>query len=637
MLANRRQGCLRSNTMSTAVKQFHEEEQIGKTYDWQVARRLLRYLKPYVKQLVPALVLTLLLNLLGILQPKFTQYAIDWFIIPKRTDYLTLFVMIYLGSQFLRLVFSYFQSVLLNSVGQYVMFDLRREIYDKLQHQEVAYYDRNPVGRIMTRLTADVDALNELFTSGVTDLLGDLVMIVAIVAVMIYMDWRLTLVSLLTVPMLFAATTWFRKGARRGYDLVRIKIARIYSFLQEHFSGAQTVQLFNAEAKSLARFARINDEHRQANIDTIYYYAVFFPLVDFIGAVGIALIIWYGGYRVMQSALTLGGIVAFIQYSSFLFQPIRDISDKYNVLQGAVVASHRIFKALDLPILITSPRTPLKQGRAEGRIEFENVWFAYHDEEWVLKDVSFAVQPGQSVALVGHTGSGKTTITNLLMRFYDVQKGRILLDGVDVRDWDLQSLRENFAVVLQDIFLFTGTVESNIRLGREDISDERVQWAATEVRADNFIQRLPQSYQSEVRERGAGLSVGQKQLISFARALAFDPALLILDEATSSIDTETEQLIQEAIARVMRNRTSVIVAHRLSTIQRADTIIVMHHGEIREQGSHQELLSQQGLYWKLYKLQYSDPTWLTEAKEEEPEQITYRPRGPSFSFGEGMG
>jgi ABC-type multidrug transport system fused ATPase/permease subunit len=301
------------------------------------------------------------------------------------------------------------------------------------------------------------------------------------------------------------------------------------------------------------------------------------------------------------------------------------------------VASHRIFKALDLPILITSPQTSLKTGRAEGRIEFENVWFAYNNEEWVLKDVSFTVQPGQSVALVGHTGSGKTTITNLLMRFYDVQKGRILLDGVDVRDWDLQSLRENFAVVLQDIFLFTGTVASNIRLGREDISDERVEWAATEVRADNFIQRLPQRYQSEVRERGAGLSVGQKQLISFARALAFDPALLILDEATSSIDTETEQLIQEAIARVMQNRTSVIVAHRLSTIQRADTIIVLHHGEIREQGSHQDLLALQGLYWRLYKLQYSDPTWLTEAKEAEPEQITYRPRGPSFSFGEGLG
>src|SRR5438874_4515138 len=391
--------------MSTAVKQFHEEEQIGKTYDWQVARRLLRYLKPYVKQLIPALVLTLLLNLLGTLQPKFTQYAIDWFIIPKKTDYLTLFVLIYLSTQFLRLVFSYFQSVLLNSVGQYVMFDLRREIYDKLQHQEVAYYDRNPVGRIMTRLTADVDALNELFTSGVTDLLGDLVMIVAIMAVMFYMDWRLTLISLLTVPMLFAATTWFRKGARRGYDLVRTRVARIFAFLQEHFSGAQTVQIFNAEAKSLRRFAEINDEHRKANIDTIFYYAVFFPLVDFIGAVGIALIIWYGGYRVMQNTpghtvLTLGALVAFIQYSSFLFQPIRDISDKYNVLQAAVVASHRIFKTLDLPIAITSPPRPQKSGRAEGRIEFENVWFAYKDDDWVLKDVSFKVEPGQSIALV---------------------------------------------------------------------------------------------------------------------------------------------------------------------------------------------------------------------------------------------
>ncbi len=623
--------------MSTTVKQFHEEEAIGKTYDWQIARRLLRYLKPYSRLLIPALVLTLVLNLLGILQPKFTQYAIDWFIIPRKTEGITLFALIFVAVQLARFVFSYFQSVLLNSIGQYVMFDLRREIYDKLQHQEVAYFDRNPVGRIMTRLTADVDALNELFTSGVTDLLGDLVMIVAIIAVMVWMDVRLTLVSLLTVPMLFAATTWFRKGARRGYDLVRTRVARIFAFLQEHFSGAQTVQIFNAEAKSLRRFAEINDEHRKANIDTIFYYAVFFPLVDFIGAVGIALIIWFGGYRVMQNALSLGALVAFIQYSGFLFQPIRDISDKYNVLQGAVVASHRIFKALDLPIAITTPRKPLKQGRAEGRIEFENVWFAYNDDEWVLKEVSFTVSPGQSVALVGHTGSGKTTITNLLMRFYDVQKGRILLDGVDVRDWDLQSLRENFAVVLQDIFLFTGTIESNIRLGREDISDERVRWAASEVRADRFIERLPGTYESEVRERGAGLSVGQKQLISFARALAFDPALLILDEATSSIDTETEQLIQEAIGRVMRDRTSVIVAHRLSTIQRADNIIVMHHGEIREQGSHQDLLSLRGLYWRLYKLQYSDPTWLAEGKEEEEQQITYRPRGPSFSFGEGMG
>lgn len=624
--------------MSANVKQFHEEEAIGKTYDWQVAKRLLRYLKPYVGKLMPALILTLLLNLFGILQPKFTQYAIDWYILPRTAKGITWFALAFAGVQLLRFVFSYFQAVLLNSIGQYVMFDLRRELYDKLQHQEVAYFDRNPVGRIMTRLTADVDALNELFTSGVTDLLGDLVMIVAIIAVMAWMDLRLTLVSLLTVPLLFAATTWFRKGARSGYDLVRTRIARIFAFLQEHFSGAQTVQIFNAEAKSRRRFEKINDEHRNANIDTIFYYAVFFPLVELIGAVGIALIIWFGGYRVMQNALTLGALAAFIQYSGFLFQPIRDISDKYNVLQGAVVASLRIFKALDLPIAITTPAKPRKQGRAEGRIEFESVWFAYHDEEWVLKDVSFTVEPGQSIALVGHTGSGKTTITNLLMRFYDVQRGRILLDGVDVREWDLNSLRENFAVVLQDIFLFTGTVESNIRLGRKDISAERIRWAATEVSADNFIRRLPNEYASEVRERGAGLSVGQKQLISFARALAFDPSLLILDEATSSIDTETEASIQQAIARVMENRTSVIVAHRLSTIQRADKIIVMHHGEIREQGSHQDLLALRGLYWKLYRLQYSDPTWLAEAREEEEaQQINYRPRGPSFSFGEGLG
>ena len=619
--------------MSTAVKQFHEEEAIGKTYDLHVARRLLRYLKPYLRLLVPALVLTLALNLLGVLQPKFTEYAIDWYIIPKRTQGLMLLVGLFAGVQFLRLVFAYLQAILINTVGQYVMFDLRRQLYAKLQRQEVAYYDRNPVGRIMTRLTSDVDALNELFTSGVTDVLGDLVMIAAIVAVMLWMDWQLTLVTLLTIPMLWVATTWFRKGARRGYDMVRTRVARINAFLQEHFAGAQTVQIFNAEGKSLRRFDAINDDHRRANIDTIFYYAVFFPLVDFIGAVGIALIIWFGGYRVMNNALSIGALVAFIQYSGFLFQPIRDISDKYNVLQAAVVASHRIFKALDLPIAVTTPDKPLKSGRAQGRIEFQNVCFAYKDEEWVLKDVSFTVDFGQSVALVGHTGSGKTTITNLLMRFYDVQRGRILLDGVDIRDWDLQSLRQNFAVVLQDVFLFSGTVEGNIRLGREDISEERVQWAASEVHADRFIQRLREGFKSEVKERGAGLSVGQKQLISFARALAFDPALLILDEATSSIDTETEQLIQQAIERVMRDRTSIVVAHRLSTVQRADRIIVLHHGEIREQGTHQELLALRGLYWKLYKLQYSDVS-RPVAVEETEEKPLLAPAPSSLRFSE---
>jgi ATP-binding cassette, subfamily B, multidrug efflux pump len=597
--------------MSTAVKLFHEEEAIGKTYDFQIARRLLRYLRPYLRLLIPALLLTFALNLLGILQPKFTEYAIDWYILPRKSSGLELLVGLYVAVQLLRLGFSYFQSLLLNTVGQYVMFDMRRELYDKLQHQEVAYYDRNPVGRIMTRLTSDVDSLNELFTAGITDLLGDLVMIFAIIGVMLWMDVRLTFVTLLTVPLLWAATTWFRKGARKGYDMVRTRLARINAFLQEHFAGAQTVQIFNAEVKSLYKFEEINADYRKANIDTIFYYAVFFPLVDLIGAVGVALIIWYGGYRVMQNTpghtvLTLGALVAFIQYSSFLFQPIRDISDKYNVLQSAVVASHRIFKTLDLPFAIISPAKPRRSGRAVGHIEFENVWFAYKGDDWILKDVSFKVEPGQSIALVGHTGSGKSTITNLLMRFYDVQRGRILLDGVDLREWDLQALRENFAVVLQEIFLFSGTIEGNIRLGRTDITEDRVRWAAQEVSAEPFINRLRGGYQAEVKERGAGLSVGQKQLISFARSLAFDPAILILDEATSSIDTETEQLIQQAIERVLRNRTSIVVAHRLSTIQRADQIIVLHHGEIREQGTHQELLAQHGLYWKLYKLQYAD-------------------------------
>ncbi|HEY0083889.1 MAG TPA: ABC transporter ATP-binding protein [Pyrinomonadaceae bacterium] len=605
--------------MATAVQQFHEEEAIGKTYDAQIARRLLRYLRPYLRLLAPALLLTLALNGLRVLQPKFTQYAIDWYIlpcqqggVPCQQGGLMWLALAMLGVLLLTFLFTYAAAVLLNTIGQHVMYDLRAELYDKLQHQEVAYFDRNPVGRIMTRLTSDVDALNELFTSGVTDVLGDLVTIFIIIAIMLAMDWRLTLITLVTVPLLFAATSWFRKHARRGYDMVRTRLARINSFLQEHVSGAQTVQIFNREAKAERKFHELNDEYRRANIDTIFYYAVFFPLVDLIGAIGIALIVWYGGYHAMGTTpgapqlLTLGALVAFIQYSQALFQPIRDISDKYNVLQAAMVASHRLFKTLDLPIAIKTPEQPAQAGRARGRIEFENVWFAYKDEEWVLKDVSFAVEPGQSVALVGHTGSGKTTITNLLMRFYDVQRGRVLLDGVDVREWDLRALRENFAVVLQDVFLFSGTVESNIRLGREEMPDERVAWAAHEVHAESFIERLPEGFKSEVRERGAGLSVGQKQLISFARALAFDPALLILDEATSSIDTETEQLIQQAIERVMRDRTAILVAHRLSTIQRADRIIVLHHGEIREQGSHQELLTLRGLYWRLYKLQYAD-------------------------------
>jgi ATP-binding cassette subfamily B protein len=598
--------------VSSEVRKYHEEEEIGKTYDLRVAKRLLRYLKPYWILAVAALVLTLLTNILISTQPYFTKVAVDDFITPKRTDGIWLFALLFFAVFLLRFIFSYVQEILLNNVGQKVMFDLRTELFTKLQRQEVAYFDHYPVGRTMTRLTSDVDALNELFTSGVIDVMGDLVIILAIVGMMFWLDWRLAIATLLTVPLLFTATNWFRKHARRGFDRVRTRNAKLNAFLQEYISGAQTVQLFNAERKAMGRFREINDDYRDANIETIYYYAIFYPLVDFIGAVGIAVVIftfgyeYLGGWTAGGAALTVGVLASFIQYSQQLFQPIRDLSDKFNVLQAAIVASHRIFILLDRKIEITSPKNPKRTVKVTGDIEFRNVWFAYKENDWVLKDVSFKVKAGESVALVGHTGSGKTTVTNLLMRFYDVQQGHIFVDGVDVREWDLHDLRSNFAVVLQDVFLFSGTIENNIRLGNNDIEGKTVEWAAGEVRADEFIRKLDKGYETVVKERGAGLSVGQKQLISFARALAFDPKLLILDAATGSIDTETEQLIQQAVERVMENRTSLVVAHRLSTIQKCDRILVFHHGELRESGSHNELLQLRGLYWRRYQLQYSD-------------------------------
>ena len=594
-----------------AVK-FHEEEAIGKTRDLRIAGRLLRYLRPYWHFAAGALLLTFLTNFLMSTQPYFTKVAVDDFITPKSVDGIWLFALIFFGVFLLRFVCSYLQEILVNNVGQRVMLDIRSEIFAKLQRQEVAYYDKNPVGRIITRLTSDVDALNELFTSGVVDVLGDCVSILAIVIWLFAIDWKLAIVSLIVVPVLFVATNWFRKHAREGFDKVRTRNARLNAFLQEYLSGAQTVQLMNAERKAQGRFRAINDDYRNANIETIFYYAVFYPLVDFIGAFGIASVIFFFGYEHLATAsaagdaIKIGVLASFIQYSIYLFQPIRDLSDKFNVLQAAIVASHRIFVLLDLDVEITTPEQPKREGRARGEIEFQNVWFAYKENEWVLKDVSFKVNIGESVALVGHTGSGKTTITNLLMRFYDIQQGKILLDGVDVRHWDLHDLRSNFAVVLQDVFLFSGSIGENIRLGNEDIGSERIKWAAGEVHADGFIERLDGRYEFKVRERGAGLSVGQKQLISFARALAFDPAILVLDEATSSIDTETEQIIQQAVERVMEGRTSMVVAHRLSTIQKCDRIIVMHHGELREAGTHNELLQMRGLYWRLYQLQYSD-------------------------------
>ncbi|MBO0798642.1 MAG: ABC transporter ATP-binding protein [Blastocatellia bacterium] len=600
------------------ASEHHEEEQLGKLYDTKAARRLLRYLGPYRHLVVIALFLTICVNLVRQLGPLLTKWAIDDYVTPATEKTMpfndafrgiTLLAVAYLASLLVTLLIGYFQDVLLNTIGQRVMFDLRDQIFSKLQTVELAFYDRNPVGRLITRLTTDVDSLNELFTSGLVEVLGDVVLIAGALGMMFYFNWKLAFVSLLVVPLLIAATAWFRRGAREGFRRVRTKIARLNAFTQEHISGAQTVQLFNRERKALDQFLEINGDYRQANLDTIFYYAVFYPIVNLISAIGIAAIVWYGGGKVIQNALTVGTLVAFLQYTQRLWQPIQDISDKFNIFQAAVVASERIFRLLDTPDKIESPANPQLPGtgaQALGRIEFRNVWFAYQDEDWVLKDVSFTVEPGESVALVGHTGSGKTTITSLLMRFYDIQRGEILLDGLDIRLWDLRKLRENFAVVLQDVFLFSGDIASNIRLGNGEISDQRIEWGAGEVHASDFIEKLPEGYRTKVRERGAGLSVGQKQLISFARALAFDPRILVLDEATSSIDTETEQLIQEAIEKVMAGRTSIIIAHRLSTIQRVDNIIVLHKGRIREMGNHQELLANRGIYYKLYMLQYKE-------------------------------
>src|SRR5215510_11146106 len=601
-----------------AEASHHEEEQLGKIYDSKTAMRLLRYLAPYKHLVMIALVLTAAVNLVRQAGPLLTKWAIDDYITPAAVGRMaideayrgiSILTIIYILSLLVTLIVGYLQDLLLNTIGQRIMYDLREQIFAKLQRVEIAYYDRNPVGRMITRLTTDVDALNELFTSGLVEVLGDIVLIAGALAIMFYFNWKLALVSMLVLPLLIVATAWFRRGAREGFRQVRTRIARLNAFTQEHISGAQTVQLFNREEKALRQFSEINAAHRQANILTIFYYAVFYPLVNFISAIGIASIVWYGGGQVIQNTITIGTLVAFLQYTQRLWQPIQDLSDRFNIFQSAIVASERIFRLLDSADRITSPErpsAPARDTRADGRIEFRNVWFAYKDEDWVLKDVSFSVTKGESVAFVGATGSGKTTITNLLMRFYDIQAGEILLDGVDIRQWDLRRLRENFSVVLEDVYLFSGDVAGNIRLGNGAIDEARVKWAAREVRAAGFIEKLPHRYATQVWERGAGLSVGQKQLISFARALAFDPRILILDEATSSIDTETEQLIQQAIERLMADRTALVIAHRLSTIQRANKIIVLHKGEIREMGNHQELLARRGIYFKLYQLQYKE-------------------------------
>ncbi len=610
----------------------HEEEVLGKAYDSRLMSRLLHYLRPYKSYALTALVLTIVSAPLTLAGPPLTMAAIDLFIAPNTknppqwlpmwfsgalknaAEFLGFGTSALSGIAFIALVFlianmaafavQYTQAVMLQTMGQRIMYDLRKEVFAHLQRLSIQFYDRNPVGRLMTRLTTDVDALNEMFTAGVIAVFGDLAMIFYIVILMFSVNWRLALVSFAILPLLAALTIWFRLGARSAFREVRVRIARINAFLQEHITGMPAVQLFNREEEEMKRFDDINQAHRKANIDTIFYYAIFYPAVEIIGAIGIGLIVWYGGGQVIKSVASIGTLIAFIQLAKNFYEPISDISEKYNILQSAMASSERIFKLLDEPVTIKSPDSPVRTGLSRGEIEFSNVWFAYKDEDWVLKDISFHVEPGEKVAFVGHTGAGKTTITNLLLRFYDVQRGRILLDGVDIREMDLETLRSNFSIVLQDVFLFSGDIAANIRLGNAAITDERLIAASREVHAHEFIKRLPSEYSTEVLERGAGLSVGQKQLISFARALAFDPRVLVLDEATSSIDTETELLIRDAVERLMKGRTSLVIAHRLSTIQSVDKIIVMHKAEIRESGTHQELLAKRGLYWRLYQLQF---------------------------------
>jgi ATP-binding cassette subfamily B multidrug efflux pump len=504
------------------------------------------------------------------------------------------------------------QTYVMQMTGQRIMRDLRRQIFAHLQRLHVGYFDRNPVGRLMTRVTTDVDAVNELFTSGVVTVFGDLFALVGIMAVMLTLDWRLALVTFSVIPFFFGITHWFRKGARESFRETRRWIARINAFLQENLSGMTVVQLFRREERNREAFSRINRHHYDANMRAIFYYAVFYPAIEFLAALATALILLYGGRQVLASGLTLGVLVAFIQYSERFWRPISDLSEKFNVLQAAMAASERIFGLLDTRPLVLPPPRHRAPGELEGRVRFESVWFSYASAggdgaelPWVLRDIDFSVDPGKSVALVGATGAGKTSIISLLMRFYDAQRGTVRLDGTDVREWDPRRLRASMALVLQDVHLFSGTIASNIRLG-SDIPDARVRAAAEAVHAHRFVEPLPRGYDTEVKERGATLSVGQKQLLSFARALAHDPRVLILDEATSSVDTDTERLIQDALRVLLRGRTAIVIAHRLSTVQNVDEILVMHKGRVRERGSHQELLARRGMYWRLYQLQYKD-------------------------------
>jgi ATP-binding cassette subfamily B protein len=624
-----------------------EEEILGKAYDSRLMKRLLAYLRPYKWHVIVALAAILLQAVADVLGPYLTKVAIDKYLAPTPArnpvldrwlspDALTgigqigaMYVFIIAFS----FVLEFTQAYVMQWTGQKVMFDLRSQIFRHLQRMHIGFYDKNPVGRLVTRVTTDVDALNEMFTAGVVSIFQDVFVLAGIVAFMMYMNWKLALIAFTVLPLIAYATGLFRKAVREAYRRIRVAIARINAYLQEHVTGMVVLQLFNREKRAFDKFEVVNRQHMDAFKDAIMAHAIYYPVVEILSATAIASVIWFGGNYIMGKEvingelMSLGILVSFIQYAQRFFRPIQDVSEKYNILQSAMASGERVFKLLDTPAEIVSPALP-KKPEGPGRVEFDHVWFAYRtlaqaradaaakgeklstdgneDYDWVLRDVSFALEPGETVAIVGHTGAGKTTLISLLLRFYDVQRGAVRIDGVDVRDMDLMELRRRFGVVLQDPFLFSGTVGDNIRLGSSWIRDEAIEQAAEDVNVADFIRSLPEGFNEKMQERGSTLSTGQKQLISFARALAHDPKILILDEATSSVDTETEFKVREALTKMVEGRTSLVIAHRLSTIQRADKIVVMHKGKVREIGSHQQLLAQRGIYYKLYQLQYKD-------------------------------
>lgn len=583
-----------------------EDEVLGKAYDSKLMKRLLGYIKPYKKYVIFAIILNIFVAALGPIRPVLTKIAVDKYIAHSDYHGLMLIGLALFGSLLLQAVMQYFLTYYMQYLGQKTIFDIREQIFRHTQKLALRFFDKTPIGRIVTRVTNDVEALNDLFSSGIVMAFSDIFIIIWILVFMFIMDVKLSLVTLSVLPVLFYATFLFRRKVRESYRDVRLHLARLNSYMQEHITGMNIIQIFHKEKAEKEKFSSINTDYKQANIKSVFYYAVFFPTVELLSSIAIGLIVWYGGGEVIKSTLTVGVIIAFIQFVDQFFRPIRDLSEKYNIMQTAMASSERIFKLLDNKTFVNNPEFPRSLERLKGDIEFQKVWFAYNEDEYVLKDINFKINPGETVAIVGHTGAGKTSLINILTRFYDIQKGTILVDGHDIRTLDKKDLRKFISIVLQDVFLFSGTVRSNISMDNEKISDEKIKEAAKLVGADKFINSLPNKYDEIVMERGATLSVGQKQLISFARALAYDPQILILDEATSSIDTESEILIQKAIERLLVGRTAIVIAHRLSTIQNADKIIVMHKGEIRETGNHQELLAKKGIYYKLYQLQYKD-------------------------------